>query len=550
MNPIPPAPLPDAGREKAAAVATAAGAAAAPPSLVAKGFGGSGAVEVSPNQLVATCLDARDRLGGRLATMVGWDDRAASGAFRLAYVFAVGDGWWSVETVLDPARPVFPSVTPHLPAAHWYEREVRDLLGLEPDGHPDHRRLVLHENWPDGVYPLRKDFDPRTPVPMVEAPPPRFHSLHGDGIVEIPVGPIHAGVIEPGHFRFAAVGELVLHLEARLFYTHRGLEKLVEGRLAGDVLPIVERICGVCGVSHQVSFCQAVEAIAEVEVPPRARAIRTVALELERLYNHVGDLGNLAAGAGFAVAAMQGARLKDELQRLAEQITGSRFLRGLGRVGGVARDLDPEARRLLAATLGRFGSEYNRLADLLFTTESFVERMTTTGVLDRATAATFGAVGVAARASGLERDARHDHPHAWYGEIAPPPVGGSGGALPIAVRQTGDVHARALVRHDEIRASLRLIRHLLDHLPGGPYQVAVPERLPPSRTALGVTESPRGENLHWLRSAADGTIDRYRVRSASYPNWPCVALAVPGNMVPDFPLINKSFELCYSCLDR
>src|SRR5205814_1834336 len=170
--------------------------------------------------------------------------------------------------------------TPVLTAAHWYEREVHDLLGLVPEGHPDPRRLVLHENWPAGRYPLRKDADPTAPVPVVERPMEPFHRLRGDGIVEIPVGPIHAGVIEPGHFRFAAVGELLLHLEARLFYTHRGIEKVAEGKPAARVLQIAERTCAACACSHAVSYCQAVEAIAGVELPPRAAALRTIFLEL------------------------------------------------------------------------------------------------------------------------------------------------------------------------------------------------------------------------------------------------------------------------------
>jgi hypothetical protein len=240
----------------------------------------------------------------RLATMVGEDDRIDSDAFRLSYLFApAAGGWITLEAEVDPIEAAYPSVTPIVPAANWYEREVRDLLGLTPVGHPDPRRLVLHENWPDGYFPLRKDFDPSQPVPRVAGGAPRFHTLRGEEIVEIPVGPIHAGVIEPGHFRFAAVGEVVLHLETQLFYTHRGIEKLAEGKNPGHVLQIAERICGACSLSNAVAYCQAVELLAHVELPARAAAIRTIHLELERLYNHLGDLGNVCAGVGFAVGA-------------------------------------------------------------------------------------------------------------------------------------------------------------------------------------------------------------------------------------------------------
>ncbi len=496
-------------------------------------------VEVPPDRLVESCVAVHDRLRAPLATMVGLDDRTRTGLFRLVYVFSAGDRWVSVEAAIDPASPRFPSVTPRLPAAHWYEREVQDLLGLVPEGHPDPRRLVLHDDWPAGVYPLRKDFDASGPVPRVEGPKHKFHHLHGEGIVEIPVGPIHAGVIEPGHFRFAAVGEVVLHLETRLFYSHRGLEKLAEGKGAEEVLQIAERICGACAFSHAVAYCQAIEGLAGVEIPPRAASVRTLLLELERLYNHVGDLGNLCAGVGFAVGTSQGGRLKEELQRINQRLAGHRFLRGVCRLGGVRRDLEAAALDDAAETLRRVEADFRRFVDLMLSTEPFMDRLIGTGVVPTEAARDLGAVGVAARASGIDRDARRDHPHAGYGGLA----------FPVPVRTDGDVRARAQVRMDETLASFALVRELLETMPGGPVAERVGP-LPPYRTALGVTESPRGECVHWVRTGPEGRIDRYRIRSASYCNWPIVALAVPGNMVPDFPLINKSFELCYSCLDR
>jgi Ni,Fe-hydrogenase III large subunit/Ni,Fe-hydrogenase III component G len=499
-------------------------------------------VEVPVAELPAACGAVAGRLGGRLATMVGEDDRAQTGTFRLTYLFALPERrWCSVEAAVDPACPSFPSVTPQVVAAHWYEREVHDLLGLTPVGHPDPRRLVMHDDWPDDVFPLRKDFDPTVPVPRVEREPHRFHDLHGEGIVEIPVGPIHAGVIEPGHFRFAAVGEVVLHLETRLFYTHRGIEKLAEGKPAAHVLQLAERICGACSLSHAVAYCQALETIAGVEAPPRAAAVRTVFLELERLYNHIGDLGNICAGIGFAVGASYGAKLKDDLQRLNERLTGNRFLRGVCRLGGVRRDLSAEGRRDLDATLTWIAREYGEFIAVLLGSETAVERLTNTGRLSRETARALGVVGVAARASGLDLDCRRDHPYAYYDRLSE--------SIPVPVRAECDVKARALVRMDEVLVSFAVIRQVLAALPGGPLAVEVGP-LPPHRAAFSATESPRGENLHWVRTGADGTIDRYRVRSASYPNWPAVAASVPGNMVPDFPLINKSFELCYACLDR
>ncbi|MBI2955216.1 MAG: NADH-quinone oxidoreductase subunit C [Chloroflexi bacterium] len=496
-------------------------------------------LKVTLGRLAEACTAVNRHLGAPLATMVGLDDRERTGKYRLIYVFSAGRRWVSVETEIDPTNPRFPSVTPGLPAAHWYEREVQDMLGLIPDGHPDPRRLVLHDDWPEGVFPLRKDFDPSGPVPRVDGYKHRFHHLHGEGIVEIPVGPIHAGVIEPGHFRFAAVGEVVLHLEARLFYSHRGIEKLAEGKRFDHVLQIAERICGACSLSHAVAYSQAIESIAGTVIPQRAAILRTFYLELERLYNHIGDLGNICAGVGFAVGASQGGRLKEEMMRLNERLTGNRFLRGVCSIGGVRLNPSTEVVRDAANTLHKIEAEFRNFVDLLMGTEPFLDRLTGTGVVSYQAARDLGAVGVAARASGVDCDARRDHPHAGYGALQ----------IAVPVRTSGDVHARALVRVDESLISFALARELLSSLPSGPLAVEVRE-LPTYETAIGVTESPRGENVHWVRTGKNGSIDRYRIRSASYCNWPVVALAVPGNMVPDFPLINKSFELCYSCLDR
>lgn len=499
-------------------------------------------IQIAVDHLPTVAAAISTRPGTRLATMVGEDDRAASGAFRLSYVFALPPAaWLTVETAVDPATAAFPSITPLVPAAHWYEREVQDLLGLTPVGHPDPRRLVLHDDWPDGVYPLRKDFDPTVPVPKMEREPYRFHHLHGDGILEIPVGPIHAGVIEPGHFRFAAVGEAILHLETRLFYTHRGIEKLAEGKSAAHVLQLAERICGACSCSHAVAYSQAIELLADTPIPPRAAALRTIYLELERLYNHLGDLGNICAGIGFAVGASAGARLKEDLQRLNERLVGNRFLHGACRLGGVRRELTGAAIDDLNDTLSHVAAAFRDFIDLLMGSDSAVERLTNTGVLPRETARALGAVGVAARASGLDLDCRRDHPHAFYDRLPQ--------AVPVPVRTEGDAKARALTRMDEAIASFAIIRAVLADLPAGSIAVDLGP-IPPDRVAFSATESPRGENLHWVRTDAEGNIARYRVRSASYPNWPAVAAAVPGNMVPDFPLINKSFELCYACLDR
>jgi Ni,Fe-hydrogenase III large subunit/Ni,Fe-hydrogenase III component G len=477
--------------------------------------------------------------GGRVLTLVGTDDRAAGAGFGLhAAVLTPDRRTLRLHAAVDGQDPRYPAITPRVPALHWDERELRDLLGVTPDGHPDRRRLVLRDEWPTGLYPLRKDFDPAL-VP----PPPRVDSAHprvveGDEVVEIPVGPIHAGIIEPGHFRFSAVGETILNLDAQLFYTHRGIEKIAEGRTASGALLVAERACGACALSHAVAFAQAFEELAGADVPARGRWARTLLLELERLYNHLGDAGNMCAGGAFVSGTLAGAYLKEQVQRRLERLVGHRFGRGAVGLGGLRRDLPRDELDALRAELPRWRDGTRRFADLALGSEGLVDRMRATGVLPAELVRTLGGVGVLARASGVDADLRRDRPYGWYEQLP----------LRVPVQRAGDAEARFRQRIDEAVVSLDLLARLLEAPPAGP--VAVPTPTPPAGVGVGAVESPRGADVHWLQIDERGRVDRLRIRSASFPNWPLVPLAVPGNLVPDFPLINKSFELCYACLDR
>ena len=417
------------------------------------------------------------------------------------------------------------------------------MFGIVFTGHPDPRPLVLHDGWPKGLYPLRKGFDARQ-RPAVE-PSAEFPHLvvEGEGVLEVPVGPIHAGIIEPGHFRFSTVGERVLHLDPRLFYTHRGLEKRVEGLTALDAFHVVERICGVCSLSHGLGFCEAVEQIAGVEAPRRARMIRTIALELERLYNHVGDIGNISAGASYHYGTSAGSRMKEVLQQVNENLAGNRFLRGLLMPGGVRFDLDAGLAKLIEDAISVAAEALESLMERIEGNPSVLDRLDGTGALSRQAAIDLGVTGVAARASGVNRDARRDHPHAAYADQGGPRVR-------VATAVEGDVHARLSLRAVEARESMRLLRELLSGLPSGSLCAALPDLLPRLAIGQSAIESPRGAALHWLRTDSAGRIDRYHLRSASYANWPAVPLAALSAIIPDFPLVNKSFELCYSCTDR
>ncbi len=484
--------------------------------------------------------------------LVATDEEAtAERDLKVRYIFepgGAGDGvlpdtFVTLVASLDPARPELPSISAAVPAANWHEREAQDLFGITFSGHPDPRPLVLHDGWPKGLYPLRKGFDARQRPAVEQAEEFPHLMVEGEGVFEVPVGPIHAGIIEPGHFRFSTVGETVLNLDPRLFYTHRGLEKRVEGLSALDAFYVVERICGVCSVSHGLGFCEAVEQIAGVEVPRRARTIRTIALELERLYNHVGDIGNICAGASYHYGASAGSRTKETLQQVNERLSGNRFLRELLMPGGVRLDLDADLARVIESAISATADALDDLMERIEQNASVVDRLEDTGALLRQAAIDLGVTGVAAHASGVDRDARRDHPHGAYADK-------SGPSVSVATDLDGDVHARLSLRATEARESMRLIRALLSAMPSGPLFAVVPEVLPPWGIGQSAIESPRGAAIHWLRTDAAGRVDRYHLRSASYANWPAVPLAALTAIIPDFPLINKSFELCYSCTDR
>ena len=477
----------------------------------------------------------------RLTAMFANDERSINGSFAIYAIFFSKEEstFRTIKAIIkEDEPPEFPSLTPIMAATAWYEREIHDLFGLTPVGHPDLRPLVLHENWPQGQYPLRKDFDSesimtgeRTQCPM----PP----VQGEGVFEVPVGPIHAGIIEPGHFRFSQAGENIINLEAKLFFTHRGIEKAVEGLSFSKALHQAERICGACSIANTLSYVQAVENLAAAEVTPRAKYLRVLAAELERLYNHVGDIGNLCAGLGFAPGISHGARLKELLMRLNERLIGNRFLRGWITLGGVTMDITRQMVEDISRTLAGIRNELDGLLSLLRDNDAFLDRVNTTGILPQQAALDLGVVGVAARASGVDFDVRRDFPYAAYRSFS----------FQVPVYTEGDVAARLWVRADEAAQSIDIISQLLRGLPSGRLTCEL-RSIEPYKADFSVTESPRGSNLHWIMSGENNTIYRYFVRSASYPNWPALTVAAPGNIIPDFPLINKSFELCYACLDR
>jgi Ni,Fe-hydrogenase III large subunit/Ni,Fe-hydrogenase III component G len=499
-------------------------------------------LDASRAALPALADAAMGALNGRLVSLFATDERAAAGRFLLHHVWSVPSvrAFLHVSTPIDPATASFPSIAARHPAANWFEREVMDFFGLTPEGHPNPARVALHDDWPDGAWPLRKDFPLEGAVPRVAGDFHPFRPVTGEGVFQVPVGPVHAGVIEPGHFRFGVAGEPVLYLQIRLFYVHKGIEKRFERLPWRHGLWLAESISGDTAVGHALAHAHAIERIAGVDVPPRARALRVVLLELERMYNHTADIGALATDVAFTVPASRAQALREGLVRLQDELFGTRLLRGTIALGGVARDLPPHGRELLGAHLKRFEEEFDDLITLLIDAGTFTDRVDGTGILSNQAARDLGIVGMAARASGVDADFRRDHPHDAY----------EGLRFEVPVEEGGDVRARLMIRAREVEQSLVILRQVLDSLPDSPLVARVPEQLPPRRAALGWVEAWRGPCTHWIATGERGEITRVKVTDPSFLNWPGLVLAVPGNIIPDFPVINKSFNLSYSGNDR
>ncbi len=495
----------------------------------------SGIVEVLREELArqAEALVVKE---APLVFMYATDERARGSGFAVHAVFSVaGDGFLTLRAALPADAPAYPALTRSIMAAHWYERLMGDQFGILAEGHPDWRRLMHHENIPAGTHPLRKDFAWNTRLPHAQEPH-LMHQVEGQGVYEIPVGPIHAGIIEPGHFRFNVRGERILTLEGKLFFTHKGVEKLVEGKTPEAALPFVERISGDMAVGHTLAYAQAVERAVGCAVSPRTRWLRVVWNELERFTAHIFDIGNMAGnGTGFTFMAAQGFRMLEELRRLHEALVGHRYLRGAITLGG-AHDLDALAQQQLSAQLRKTERELETILDVAFRSDGLMERFETTGVLSPDAARAYGARGVGARGSGIATDLRSEHPYAAYAELP----------FLVVMEAAGDVAARFRVRAREAAQALALIRAALDSLPEGSAQVAL---VPKQGSALGWAESFRGAVIDFVQLDERGTIDRLAVSDPSFMNWPLFGELGPGNIVPDFPLCNKSLNLSYSGTD-
>src|SRR3989344_185413 len=500
-------------------------------------FGNLVLFEVPVGEIISVCEELHKKNSLPLKMISASDERAERGFFMLKYVFGVpGENVFLAPFIL--VKNDFPSLTPAIHEASIYERKIMTFFGLKPVGHPNLRTLILHENWPADKYPLRKDFNWQT-RPALASNEFLFRKMDGEGVYEIPVGPVHAGIIEPGHFRFSVAGEEILMLEPRLGYSHKGSEKLFEILPIRQKIKLSERLSGDSSFSHSLAFCQAVESLAKISVFDRAKYLRVIYSELERLANHLGDIGAIMLDTGFSFGGVPCARLREVVMMLNDELTGSRFLRGVNAAGGVLKDISQDAKEKIAGVLNKLNSEFLEIIGFAENSSSLLNRLEDTGVLDRKIALDHGVLGVAARAVGIPRDARADYPYAAYGDLRPE----------VAVLTPGDVYSRFKVRVKEVQSSIGLGKDALSRMPAGEIMTKGADGaivFEKGRCALGVVEGWRGDIVYLVSTDGRGEISRVDVRDPSFLNWTVLGYAGKGNVVPDFPLINKSFNLSYS----
>ena len=483
--------------------------------------------------------------GGWLSVLFGNDERTLCGHYALYYVLSMEKGvkcWITVRVEVDALKPEYPSVTPRVPAAVWGEREVRDMYGLRPVGLPDERRLVLPDDWPDDLYPLRKDaMDYRQrPAPTTDEETYPFISETKAGNKIVPIGPLHVTSDEPGHFRLFVDGEDIIDADYRLFYVHRGMEKLAETRMGyNEVTFLSDRVCGICGFTHSVAYTTSVENAMGIVVPERAQMIRSILLEVERLHSHLLNLGLACHFVGFDSGFMQFFRVREQSMKMAEILTGARKTYGMNLIGGIRRDILKEDMLQTIALAGSMRRELNDLVDILLSTPNTEQRSVGIGLLDPQVARDFSNVGPMVRGSGHRRDMRQDHPYAGYARLP----------FELCSESGNDVYSRLKVRIHEVFNSLNMIEFGLQNLPGGPLAVEGFTYIP-HRFALGFAEAPRGDDVHWSMTGDNQKLFRWRCRAATYANWPTLRYMLRGNTVSDAPLIIGSLDPCYSCTDR
>lgn len=433
-----------------------------------------------------------------------------------------------------------PSISHFVHAADWHEREAEDLFGLVFEEHPRLGDFVLHEEWPEGVNPMRTDFDSSKPYIHREVDPEwrPIRIVEAPGAFVMPIGPVYSDFAESAHFLLETVGEDVIRTIPRFFYKYRGVEKIAEGRTVDQVLLLAERFSGTSAFAHSLAFCQAVEEISRVEVPPRAKALRLILAELERLRHHAGAIAGICASTALAVATSQASILEEEFLRISCALTGHRYLFGLNTLGGVVMDFSNEALRKLADAVQGLFKKLEELKEMLRFSSSFLDRLEEVGTVSPEGAFSYGLVGPVARASGITSDLRRVLPYSGYEKME----------IITPCEQEGDGYARLRILFSEAEQSANIISQVASSRSSGPI-LSPPFTVPPG-AALGWAEAPRGAAFHWVRTGEDGRVDRYRVTPPSFTNWHGFHLAAEDFAFQDFPIIMATFGLSNAESDR
>jgi len=500
-------------------------------------------VHIAPAAVKDICRYIFQDLDARYVISIGTDDRPYSGNFLAVHNFAFDQDHLlcSVLAELPPDKPCIESISDVVPAASWAEREMKDMVGIEPVGHKYLKRLVLPDGWPEGVYPLRKD------ARWDEVPAGFSDDLEltfddpPEGCMVVPFGPFHPTLDEPAHFRLYVEGEMVRGCEYRGFMAHRGIEKLAESVMSYNDIPMLaERICGICGCVHSVAYTQAVESAAALKPPPRAEYIRTVMLEIERLHSHLLWTGLACHILGFDTLFMQSFRIREPIMWIAEKITGNRKTYALCQIGGVRWDITPELKMALRQTLDTLEAEWRPIVAAVSGDNNIQKRTRGVGVADKSLAKAAGLVGPVARAAGVDIDCRRDHPYAAYDRVD----------FHVITQKDGDVWSRLLVRLQEVFQSIAIIRQCLDKMPGGPLQLEIQDELPTGRIGLSSIEAPRGESHHFVITGENNRPRRWRVRAPTYQNLQGVPMMIKDQQIADMTISLGSIDPCFSCTDR
>jgi len=483
-----------------------------------------------------------NELHARFLISVGTDARSLTGEYSVLHLFSLDREHLYVllESPISADDLNIESITNFIPGANWAEREFHDAIGVSPVGHPDPRRLLLADDWPEGVYPLRKDFPYNYRPPRAENVAPQMREAPAGASV-LPLGPFFPVLEEPSYWRLFVEGEKVVGCDVRLFYNHRGIEKLGDSVLTYNEIPyLAERICGICGFIHSTAYCQAVEKAVGIEVPRRARYIRTLMLELERVHSHLLWLGIAGHIIGFETVLMQSWRIREPVMWLCEEISGNRKTYGMNTVGGLRRDFPEAMKPKLLEVLGKVEKESVAVRDAVVGDTTLHARTRGVGVLTNDWAKQTCVVGPPARASAVAIDARIDHPYAAYDELPPK----------ISTAEAGDTWARVLVRIGELLESIRLVREALAGLPEGPICAEIKGPIPPGRVGVSVVEAPRGEAVHFVMTGGDNRPYRWRVRAPTYPNLQALPAMVTDGNIADVPITLGSLDPCFSCTER